>query len=306
MGTATPLLRFDQASFDPWRIQGVEHSLTSHPLLQMGSIVELGRRLDAQGRVRSHSAQATADTPFNAAPSLHPNRRSVAETLGDVEKAGAWMSLLYIQTDPLYRTLVDEVLDQLKPIVEARDPGMCYRAGWIFVTSPRAITPFHMDTEHNFILQVAGRKRLYVWDPLDRFVVSDLGQERFHAHHSRELVKWREELRARAVVFDLEPGMGGYMPSTSPHMVENGDGPSVTVSFTYFTNATRRRSLLYRANHHLRRLGLSPKPVGQAPARDAVLHALTKAYVDAKDGVRRVLGRPVHPFSAPYAFPRYS
>ena len=63
---------------------------------------------------------------------------------------------------------------------------MCHRAGWIFVTSPGAVTPFHMDDEHNFILQIAGRKRLYVWDPQDRSVVSDLGQELFHARHSRD------------------------------------------------------------------------------------------------------------------------
>ena len=303
---STAALRVDPASFDPWRIQAVEHSLMSHPLMQLGSIVDLGNRLAAHGRVRSHSAQASAETPFNEAPRLHPNRRSIAESLQDVENAGAWMSLLYIQTDPLYRTLVDEVLDQLKPIVEARDPGMCHRAGWIFVTSPGAVTPFHMDDEHNFILQIAGRKRLYVWDPQDRSVVSDLGQELFHARHSRELVKWRQELRGSARVFDLEPGMGGYMPSTSPHMVENGDGPSVTISFTYFTHATRRRSLLYRTNHHLRRLGLRPRPVGASRGRDSALHALVAALVEAKDGARRLLGRRVYTSADRYAFPRYS
>ena len=44
---------------------------------------------------------------------------------------------------------------------------MLYRAGWIFVTSPHTITPFHMDKEHNFILQIKGNKRLYVWEPDD-------------------------------------------------------------------------------------------------------------------------------------------
>jgi hypothetical protein len=306
MNTATSLLRFDTAAFDPWRVQAVEHSLMSHPLLQLENVIELGKRLESQGRVRSHTALARAETPFNQAPQLHPNPKSAAETLGDIGKAGAWMSLLYVHTDPLYRTLVDEVLDDVRPIVEARDPGMCYRAGWIFVTSPGAVTPFHMDNEHNFILQIAGRKRLYVWDPLDRSVVSELGLEQFHARHSRDLVSWREELREKAVVFDLAPGMGGYMPSTSPHMVENGDGPSITASFTYFTNATRRRNLLFRANHQLRELGLHPQGVGESEAWDAILHAFMRAYVGAKDGVRGVLGRPIQPASAPYAFPRYS
>ncbi len=62
---------------------------------------------------------------------------------------------------------MDEVLDELNLGVEQRDPGMCYRGGWIFVTSPNTVTPFHYDKEHNFILQVRGRKTLHVWDHRD-------------------------------------------------------------------------------------------------------------------------------------------
>lgn len=121
------------------------------------------------------------------------------------------MSLLNVQADPIYRALIDEVLDGVRPIVEAKDPSMCYRAGWIFVTSPGAITPFHIDHEHNFIVQIRGRKRLYVWDHLDRSVVSERAQELFHDEHSRELVQWHEDHRAKARIFDLLPGMGGYI-----------------------------------------------------------------------------------------------
>jgi hypothetical protein len=35
-------------------------------------------------------------------------------------------------------------------------------------------------------------------------------------------------------------------------MVENGDGPSITLSVTYYSDLTRRRQSLYRANHWLR------------------------------------------------------
>lgn len=306
MHTRAPFLRIDGESFDPWSIQAVEHSLMSHPLLQLDSIMALGQRLEAAGRVRTHSGEAQAGTPFNTAPSLHPNRKGAAATLGDIANANAWLSLLFINTDPLYRTLVAEVLDEVRALVEPKDPGMSYRSGYIFVTSPRAVTPFHLDSEHNFILQVVGRKRVYVWDPLDRSVVAERALELFLARRSRELVCWSEELRSKAVVFDLEPGQGGYMPSTSPHMVENGDGPSVTVSFTYFTKATRRRSMLYRANHQLRRAGLSPRPVGESALRDAVVHPLMAAYSGSKDLFDRLRGRPVPAPAAPFAIPLYT
>jgi Cupin-like domain len=298
---AAPRIHVDPVTFRPWDIQALTHSLSEHPLLQLDALVELGKRQQARNLVRTHSADATAGTSFADAPLLHPNAKGAALTLAEIEKSRAWMSLLNVQADPLYRGLVDEVLDEVRPILDRRDPGMCYRAGWIFVSSPNAVTPFHMDHEHNFILQIRGRKRLYVWDPFDRVVISERAQELFHDQHSRELVTWSEAWRARARVFDLEPGMGGYMPSTAPHMVENGNEPSITISFTYYTDATRQRELLYRGNARLRRLGIEPRPIGASPGRDQVKHAILARYTSAKNRVRSALGLTIRENSQSYA-----
>lgn len=295
------LIHVTPTSFDPWKLQALTHTLADHPLLQIEALIELGKRQQARKLVRTHSADATAGTSFADAPNLHPNAKSAAETLADVGRARAWTSLLNVQADPTYRAFVDRVLDDVRPVVDRRDPGMCYRAGWIFITSPGAVTPFHIDHEHNFILQISGRKRLYTWDHRDRVAVPERGQEQFHDQHSRAGVVWREELRDRAQIFDLAPGMGGYMPSTTPHMVENGDGPSVTISFTYYTDATRQRELLYRGNARLRRLGLSPHPVGESPTRDRAKYAVLTGYTAARSLVRRALGRGVRQNDQPYA-----
>ena len=197
-----------EGPFDPWRIQAVTHALREHPLLQIDALVELGRRLEARKLVRTHSDAATAGSSFADAPLLHPNRRSAEETLAGIAQAKAWMSLLNVQADPVYRRLVDEVLDSVRPMVEARDPGMCYRGGWIFVSSPGAVTPFHIDHEHNFILQIRGRKRLYTWDPFDREVVSERGQELFHDQHSRAGVVW-DEAKLDAYLANPQAAMPG-------------------------------------------------------------------------------------------------
>lgn len=296
-----PLIHLDPARFDPWRIQALTHALSDHPLLQIDSLVALGERLEKKKLVRSHSDQAEPGTDFAEAPSLHPNQKGAAATLERIAEARAWMSLMNIQSDPIYRQFVREVLDSVRPVVDRVDPGMCFRAGWIFVTSPNAVTPFHIDHEHNFILQIRGKKRLHVWDPFDRVVVPERGQELFHDEHSRELVRFADEHLSRASVFDLEPGMGGYMPSTSPHMVQNGDGVSITVSFTYYTDSTRRRELLYRGNNRMRRLGLAPRPVGANPLVDTGKHAVLRA-LDVVNGLRlRLRGRAARDNSVPYA-----
>lgn len=288
-----PLIGFDPVSFDPWRIQAVRHRLADHPLLQPEALVELGSRLEANGRIRTHGDDATAATPFNTAPSLHPNRKSAAQTLSTIRDAHAWMSLLNVQTDPAYRELVGAVLDSIQPLVERRDPGMCHRAGWIFVTSPKAVTPFHFDKEHNFILQMRGHKRVYVWDHRDTVVASEQARDRFHTDSGRELLQWREEFRERAHVFDLKPGEGAYMPSTSPHMVENGDEASITMSFTYYTRSTLRDSLLHKTHAWMRAKGMEPPPVGRWPWLDALTHTGVRSAIDARRTLRRMAGQTV-------------
>ena len=63
------------------------------------------------------------------------------------------------------------------------------------------------------------------------------------------------------------------MPSTSPHMVENGSEPSITISLTYYTDATRRDAMLHRAHALVRRAGMTPPRVGRYPAFDALTYA---------------------------------
>lgn len=283
-----PLIAFAPLEFEPWRVQPVRHHLARHPLLQMQALVSLAERLDAIGSVRTHSNDATAATPFNDATRLHPNPRSGLETISDIAAARAFLSLLNVQRDPLYRKLVGDVLESVRPVIEARDPGMSFRAGWIFVSSPRTVTPFHFDKEHNFLLQISGRKRVYVWDPQDTVVASEAARDRFHATWDRDLLKWDESFRARAHVFELGPGEGAYMPSTAPHLVENGDEVSITMSFTYYTRATRRDAVVHKLHWLLRRAGLKPPAVGALPMLDDLLFALAKLRWRA----RRLIGAP--------------
>src|SRR5437762_948857 len=105
MPTSAPRVQLDRA-FDPWKIQAVTHRIGDHPLLQIESLVELGKRLSERRLVRTHSADATAGTSFADAPNLHPNKKSAEETLAGMANARAWMSLLNVQADPTYRTLI--------------------------------------------------------------------------------------------------------------------------------------------------------------------------------------------------------
>jgi hypothetical protein len=287
-----PGIAFDTSRFQPMQIMPVTHTLMGHPLLQLDSLIELAKRLERTGSVRAHNGAAAPDTSFATAPESHPIKESVQETIRRIESSNAWMALHNIQNDPTYRKLVDEVLDYVRPAVEPKDPGMCHRAGWIFVTSPNAVTPYHLDHEHNFILQVLGEKTIHVFDPLDRSITSNRALELFHMQHSRELVVYRDELAPKAHVFEAKPGMGAYMPSTAPHWVKNGNNVSITVSFTYYTRRTLAQKAAFRANATLRSLGLSPEDVGQSKLGDWVKARLQQTRQGALQTLRR---KPPHP-----------
>lgn len=282
-------------------VMPVRHHLCGHRLLRMPALIELGKRLEQVGAVRATNDATRPETRFDQAPETNRAPYSVCQSLEDVQHAHAWMALHSIQRDPEYRALLDEVLDDVQPRVERKDPGMRHRAGFVFVASPNAVTPYHLDHNHNFLLQIEGRKTVYVWDPLERAVTGEVALELFHGQMSRKLVAFSDELLQLAHKFELEPGVGAYIPTTAPHLVINGDNPSVTVSVCYHSSVAWRHETLYRANFALRRLGISPSAVGSSAPRDALVHLAFLTYLSVKAKIRKVRGLPVFNRNLKYA-----
>jgi hypothetical protein len=278
----TAPIDIDWARFDPWRIQAVRHRLSDHPLLRRDQLIALGERFRCSSHLFTFDNHAGAAANFDAVAHLYPNRKTVNDSLRDISSAKAWVLLRHVQADPTYRTLVDYALDPIQPEIERKDPGMYYRAGWIFVAAPHTTTPFHIDRNHGILLQVRGTKTVYVWDAEDAEVVTDRARDVFHARHDLELVKWHEEFRERAHVFQLEPGMGVYIPETCAHLVETSDEPSTTISLTYSTAATRRNAMVHVMHDLMHRKGIEPPAVGKRPLLDTLTYAAASALVAAR------------------------
>ena len=77
--------------------------------------------------------------------------------------------------------------------------------------------------------------------------------------------------------------------------------PSITMSFTYYTRATRRNSLLHRTHDMLRRLGWVPPAVDRFPLFDAATLAAGGLYIGSKRLALRLAGASVDSDAAPYA-----
>jgi Cupin-like domain len=120
-----------------------------------------------------------------------------------------------------------------------------------------------MDPEHNFLLQIRGRKQVSMFDGEDRELLSDQELERFYARGHRNLV-FDERNQRKAHVFELAPGDGLYFPVTWPHWVKNGPEVSVSFSITFRTASSDRREILYHVNERMRRLGIRLPAVGRS------------------------------------------
>ena len=268
-------------TFDPEKLSPVTHDLADHPLFEIGRLADLALKMP-NDCVRYHSTSANAQTKFEKACDLHPPSIGIKQAIDNLENSGSWIAIHYAQLDQEYQRVLLENLRSIADTVEGKDPGMYWRVLWIFIQSPNSITPFHMDYENNFILQLKGNKRAYLWHPYD--CLSHEQQEGFLGGESRSQVVFDESFKASAQVHDFKPGLGAYMPSGSPHLVYNQDNISITVSMTYCTRRTHQREIVYRCHHTLRKLGLTP-PDYSGAGRDKLTYLGYKGFLKTRQAL---------------------
>lgn len=251
----------------------IGHQLCDHPLFELPRLVELLQSLPEE------SIEYNAgDIPMSIDPKLTPrNGLSPEETIRRIEECRSWMVLKDVQQDPAYRKLLDECLAEVRPHSEKIAPGMRHAQAFIFVTSPNSVTPYHIDPEHNFLLQVRGSKTVHLFDGRDRELLREDELEYFYAVKPRNL-NFREENRDKAWVNDLQPGYGLHFPVTYPHWVRNHDAVSISFSITFRTPDLERRRMVYALNYRLRQRGNRPTPFGQSPWVDALKYQSQRVW----------------------------
>ncbi|WP_293881821.1 cupin-like domain-containing protein [Sphingomonas sp.] len=241
----------------------LRHDLTGHPLFELDALVALA------GRMRS------ADVEYNRgdlAVGVDPaadifNGLTVAETIRGIEQNRSWMVMKFIEQDPTYRMLLDNILDALMPVVGDVTGPMLKREGFIFISSPGAVTPFHFDPEHNILMQVRGTKAMTLFPADDEAIVAGIEHERFHIGGHRNL-PWREEIADSGRVFDLAVGDAVYVPVKAPHWVQNGPGVSISLSVTWRSAWSYMEADARGLNSVLRRAGLTPTAPKRFPNRN--------------------------------------
>jgi hypothetical protein len=250
----------------------VRHRLTDHELFSLPRLVELSKSLPA-----SQVEYNAGEVPVGLDPARTPrNGLSPEETIRRIEECRSWLVLKRVEDDPAYRRLLEDCLAEVRAASPRLTAGMCEPHAFIFVSSPGAVTPYHMDPEENFLLQLRGTKTMSVFDPADRSIVSAPEIERFLSGAHRNLA-YSENYQRKAQLFDLKPGLALHVPFAAPHWVQNGPSVSISFSITFNTRASMRALHAHRLNAQLRRWGVEPAPVGRSTLRDGLKQFVSRA-----------------------------
>jgi hypothetical protein len=241
----------------------IRHNLANHPLFTLPRLVELYKSLP-EGHVEYNAGNIAVSQD----PSLTPhNGLSPEETIRRIEECQSWLVIKHVEDAPGYKELLNECLDQIEPYSEALAPEMCKREAFIFISSPNSVTPYHMDPEYSFLLQIRGNKTVSMFDGADRDMLAEEELEQYLSGGHRNLT-FRDEFQPKAWVSELSPGQGLHVPLTTPHWVQNGNEVSVSFSIAFQSRESDRRKIVYTTNAYLRKKGLKPVPYGQSAWRD--------------------------------------
>lgn len=255
----------------------VNHSLAGYPLFELPRLIELSKQLPEE-HVSYSSGDVALTTVLHQGPR---NGLSVAETIRQIEECRSWMVLKFVEQDPEYAALLNACLDQIQQFSEPLDPGMYRRQGFIFISSPNSLTPFHLDPEYNFLLQIRGEKEINLWPANDQQVVSRNDLEGYLSGERTHLT-YREEFQERAEVFKLTPGRGLHFPAAAPHWVQNGPAVSISFSITFLTPKYARQATVSSLNESLRRHGITTMPMGQSKLYDTCGYYAFQAWLSAR------------------------
>ena len=237
----------------------LRHELREHPLLELDALAVLAGKLpDASIEYNR------GNLPLGIDGKPAPTGMTIEDTIRHIASSNSWAVLKNIEQDPAYEALLLALLGELRPAIEAKTGAMLSPQGFVFISSPNAVTPYHFDPEHNILLQLVGSKVMTQFPAGDARFAPDTTHESYHSGGPRELV-WRDELASGGREFALGAGEAVMVPVMAPHHVRNGLQSSISLSITWRSDWSFEEADARCWNGVLRKAGLIPRPTRRWP-----------------------------------------
>lgn len=263
----TALAPDQQARMQKLESFSFNHSLGNCPSLNLLGVQSLTRRLLEEKRYDQ--------VHYRTGGGGKKSRNSCADTVDEViatmqslATAGAWLRLTRVdEINEEFRDISEQFYADLSKLLNQDIKSQVMKTFvTLFISSPGEITPYHIDHTWNFLLQIAGRKTVHLFDPNDLRVVRPQDREGFYMKQHSIL----QNKDVEGIAYDLVPGVGVHHPVHAPHWVQNGPEISISLSFGLCLHASNEDAKVHQVNFMLRKMGLNPVPPRRSPWRDSL------------------------------------
>lgn len=256
----------------------MRHDLAGNPMFSLEVMADLANTLP-RDKVDYNLANLPVDVSGKHVPF---NGLSAANTIKEIETCGSWIVLKGMEHVPAYKALLDELIDDLACLSDVSASAFDHRVALGFVTSPGGVTPYHLDSEHNFLLQISGKKTITI---LPHEATTTAEDTELSPAKSR-YIKYQPGFAPLEQTFELSAGDAVCVPFNDPHYVKNGDEVSVSMGITFHDLETWQRRKVATVNHMLRRIGLPQERAGIHSGKDRLKAAAYDALNTVVEPIR--------------------
>lgn len=268
------------------------HNLTNHPSLQLDHLMKVVSK-HPKDKLLFSAELNKLDNNFDYALDDHKevDYQKILETIKNTNSS--YIAIKNPELNESFKDIYNDINSDLGLIMQELGIGSSPIEPmlWIFIASPNAITPFHIDRFSNFIMQIRGSKELAVYPPRNSTVVPTEITEAYIDWAGKSPL-WKEETDHLATKYFFKPGEAAHIPFTSGHYVKNGsDDISITISVFFYTEKSLQWTKAMKLNNRLRKFGIKTNPVDQNKTMDSLKANIFTIENSLENSIRKILRR---------------
>ena len=239
----------------------IGHRLATHPSFSLPSLFALCRRMPAE-KILFRVGQIPGDAELDSSYDRYKRDLTLDDALEHFEERQAYICINNPELDTWYKPIIEGLLGEIAAKTDPIDSEVSWYSTYVFISSRDSVTPYHMDREMNFLLQIQGTKTVHLWDPADRDIMTDEEKDLLLSR-TGDRPTYKPSFESKAMTYQLKPGLGVHHPFIAPHRVHTGPELSISLAVTFRTRRSDIWNDAHRFNARMRRLGLEPVAVGQ-------------------------------------------
>lgn len=182
---------------------------------------------------------------------------SGADVLDAVRRGRIWINISAVhESEPRFTAILNGLYDEM----EAQLPGFhaTKRRLGLLISSPSAEVVYHADPLGQGLVQIRGRKRVWIYPTTPPFLPPQQIEDIVRGVTEEEL-SYEPWFDGHAEVHDLEPGEMLYWALNSPHRVTNYDCLNVSLTTEHWTKQVRSMYMMNFGNGLLRSHKITPR-----------------------------------------------